>query len=184
MNIPKLQIQTTKAQIGLDIQKPNQEIQQPKANLDLQQPKAKLLIETTKSKLLMDAFQAREDLDLKNARSRTTEIAQRSKQEVFEGITRRAQEGNELMRIENGGNPIASIAKNKGSQPYSGVNIKFIPSADSVKINFQPANIDIKVEPQKVINNSKVNKPIHHYTPGKVKVEIIQNPLLKIDWIV
>ncbi|MFJ8234657.1 DUF6470 family protein [Ureibacillus sp. NPDC094379] len=184
MNIPKLQLQSTKAQIGLDIQKPVQEIQQPKANLDLQQPKAKLTIETTKSKLNIDSYEARESMDLKTTGSRTAEIAQRSIQEGLEGIARRAQEGNELMRIENGGNPIAEQSKRRGRQPYSSINIKFIPQAGRMKTNFEPAKVDIQVEPQKVINNSTINKPIHNYTPGKVKVEMLQYPSLKIDWII
>lgn len=184
MNIPKMQIQSTKAQIGLNIHKPVQEIEQPKATLDLQQPKAKMSIQTTKSQLSIDAYEARESMDYKTSMSRTREIAQRSIQEALEGMARRAQEGNELMRIENGGNPIADQAKRRGRQPYSSLNIKFIPQADSVKINYQPASVDIQVEPQKVINNTTTNKPIHHYTPGKVNVEMLQYPSLKIDWLI
>lgn len=184
MNIPKMQIQSAKAQIGLNIQKPVQEIEQPKATLDLQQPKAQMSIQTTKPQLSIDAYEARESMDYKTSMSRTREIAQRSIQEALEGMARRAQEGNELMRIENGGNPIADQAKRRGRQPYSSLNIKFIPQADSVKINYQPATVDIQVEPQKVINNTTANKPIHNYTPGKVNVEMLQYPSLKIDWLI
>ena len=184
MNIPKLQLQSTKAQIGLTTQKPVQEIKQPQANLDLQQPQAKMTMETTKSQLAIDTFDARESLDLRNTRSRTAEIAQYSHQQAMEGLVRRAQEGDELMRIENGGNPIAEQAKRRGKQPYTSINIKFIPQADSVKVKFEPGKVDIQVEPQKVINNSTINKPIHNYTPGKVKVDLLQQPSLKIDWLV
>lgn len=184
MNIPKLQIESTKAQIGLNIQKSVQEIQQPKASLDLQQPAAILTINTTKSKLSIDAYEARESIDYKTSMSRTREIAQRSIQESLEGMARRAQEGQQLMMIENGGNPIAQQAKLSGRQPYSSLNIKFIPQAGSVKINYQPATVDIQVEPQKVINNTTINKPIHNYTPGRVNVEMLQYPSLKIDWLI
>lgn len=184
MNIPKLQIQTTKAQIGLTTQKPVQSIEQPKANLEIQQPKAELTIETTKSKLSIDTFDARESLDLKNTRSRTAEIAQYSEQLLMEGIARRAQEGTELMSIENGGNPIAEQAKRSGRQPYSSINIKFVPQPGSVKTNFEPAKVDIRLEPQKVIINSSINKPIHQYTPGKVKIDMLQEPSIQIDWVI
>lgn len=184
MSIPTLHLQSTKAQIGLTTQRPVQEIEQPKANLDLQQPKAKMTMKTTKSQLSIDTFDARESLDLRNTRSRTAEIAQYSQQQAMEGLVRRAQEGDELMKIENGGNPIAEQAKRVGKQPYSSINIKFIPKADGVKVNFDPGKVDIQVEPQKVINNSTINKPIHNYTPGKVKIELLQAPTLKIDWTV
>ena len=184
MNIPKLQLESTKAQIGLTTQKPVQEIEQPKATLDIQQPQAKMSMETTNSQLSIDTVQARESLDLRSSMSRTAEVAQYSQQQASEGVARRAEEGNELMQIENGGNPIADQAKRRGRQPYSSINIKFIPQADSVNINFQPGKVDIRVEPQKVINNTTISKPVHNYTPGKVKVELLQAPTLKIDWSV
>lgn len=184
MNIPKLHIESTKAQIGLNNQKPVQEIQQSKANLDLQQPAAILTINTTKSKLSIDSYEARESMGYKTSMSRTKEIAQRSLQESLEGMARRAQEGHQLMRIENGGNPIAQQAKLTGRQPYSSLNIKFLPQAGSVKVNFQPGQVVINAEPQKVINNTTINKPIHKYTPGKVNVEMLKYPSLKMDWLV
>ena len=184
MNIPQIQLQTTRGQIGLTTQRAVQQIEQPKADLDLQQPKAGISIRTTKSELSIDSVEMRESLDLMSSRSRTAEVAQYSKQTAMEGLARRVQEGIELMKIENGGNPLAEQAKRTGRQPYSSLGIKFIPQADSVKINFTPGSADIQVEPQKVINNTKTNKPIHNYTPGKVNVEMQQYPSLKIDWLV
>lgn len=184
MNIPKLQINSTKAQIGLDIQKPVQQIEQPMANLDLQQPKAVQTMKTTKPQLSINTEQARADVDLKSIRRRMEEFAAEGHQGVSEGTARRAQQGNELMRIENGGNPIKSHAQQSGRQPYSALGIKFIPSYGSVKVNFEPGSLDIQVEPQKVINNTTTNKPIHNYTQGKVKVEMLQHASLTIDWLV
>ncbi len=86
------------------------------------------------------------------------------------------------MRIENGGNPNASFAERAFRQPYSSLNIKFIPSYGSAKVSFEPGKVDIRVEPQKVINNSVANKPIHTYTPGKVNVELLQQPSIQIDF--
>lgn len=184
MNIPKLQIQTTDAKIGLQITKPQQRIEQPKAELDLQQPKAEVQIHTTKSELSIDAFEMRESMGYKNARALTKDAAQQGIQDALEGIGRRAQEGGEFMRIENGGNPIVEQAKTRGLQPYSSLNIKFIPEANRVKIDYKPSTVDIQVEPQKVINHTKINKPIHEYTPGKVQVDMLQYPSVKIDWYI
>lgn len=184
MNIPKLQVQSTKAQINLNIQKPVQQIEQPSANLDIQQPKAVLTMKTTKSHLSIDTEQARADVDLKSLKRRIEDFAAEGQQGVSDGIARRAQQGTELMKIENGGNPIKSQAQQTGRQPYSGLAIKFVPSYGSVKVDFQPGSIDIQVEPQQVINNTTTNKPIHNYTPGKVKVEMQQHASIQIDWLV
>lgn len=182
MNIPQLQVTTTKALLGLSTQRPIQEIEQPGATVDLQQPQAKMSIQTTKSRLSIDTTEARADLDLKSSFRRTEETTQYAQSELLNGLGRRAQEGRELMMIENGGNPLSEIAKRAYKQPYSGLAIHFIPSHGSVKVSFEPGQVDIQVEPQQVINNSKANKPIHTYTPGKVTTEMLQKPSIQIDW--
>lgn len=182
MNIPQLQVTTIKAQLGLTTQQPTQQIEQPKATLDLQQPQAEMTINTMKSRLSIDTTEARADMDLKSAARRTSDVAQYAKSEVSNGIARRAQDGNDLMRIENGGNPITAFADRAFRQPYSSLSIKFIPSYGSVKVSFEPGSVDIRVEPQKVINNSNANKPMHTYTPGKVTAELLQKPSIQIDW--
>lgn len=182
MNIPQLQVTTTKAQLGLTTRQPTQQIEQPKATLDIQQPQAEMTINTTKSRLSIDTTQARADMDLKSAAQRIEEVAQYARSEVSNGIARRAQDGSELMKIENGGSPIQTFAERAFRQPYSSLNVKFIPSYGSVKVSFEPGSVDIRVDPQKVINNSKANKSLHTYTPGKVTTELLQKSTIQIDW--
>lgn len=184
MNFPKIQLQSTPARLDLKIQKPIQQIEQQPAELDLQQPAAILTMSTTKPKLLIDSTEARADVGLKSIGRVIEDLAAEAHQAVLEGTARRAEQGDELMRIENGDNPIQSQAKQAGSQPYSGLSIKSVPSYGSVKISFEPGSLDIKVQPQKVINNTTVHKPIINYTPGKVIVEVLQYASLKIDWII
>lgn len=182
MNIPQIQIQTTRGILGLQTTKPTQEIEQPRATLDIQQPRAQITMETTKSKLSIDTSQARSDVDLKSAFERTREVASTAKQEVLDGVARRASEGTELMSIENGGNPISSIAARSGRQPYSSLGIKFIPSYGSVKVSFGPGSVDIRISPQKPMINATSNKPLHTYTSGKVSSEMEQWPSIQIDF--
>lgn len=182
MNIPQLQVTTTKALLGLTTQKPIQEIEQPRPTLDIQRPQANMTIKTMKPKLSIDTVEARAEMDLKSSFRRTEEVAQFARSEVSNGIARRAQDGSELMKIENGGNPNKSFADRAFRQPYSSLNIKFIPSYGSVKVSFDPGSVEIQVEPQKVINNSKANKPIHSYTPGKVTAELFQHSSIQIDF--
>ncbi|UQW98005.1 DUF6470 family protein [Rummeliibacillus sp. G93] len=182
MYMPKLHIESTQGKLGLNIQQPIQEIQQPQAELELEQPAAILEINTIKPELSIDTIEARADLDLMSSIRRTAEVASYSRGQLLEGISRRAGEGDDLMHIENGGNPIAEHAKQSGRQPYSSLGIKFIPSPGGVKISYQPGKVNIEAQPQKVINNTKINKPIHEYAPGKVTTEMLQYPSLKIDW--
>ncbi|MFX3675299.1 MAG: DUF6470 family protein [Paenisporosarcina sp.] len=181
MDIPKLHIETTKGILGLSTTRPIQRIEQAAASLSIEQPKAIQTFQTTQSKLSIDSTQARADVDLKSIAKRWEEVASYSRQSLLEGMGSRAQQGTEMMSIENGGNSIASQAKQIGRQ-MKNLGIKFIPSYGSVKIEFTPGKIDIQTEQQKPIISSQANKPIHDYTPGKVTAEMIQYPSIDISW--
>jgi Family of unknown function (DUF6470) len=183
MNFPQLRMESIFGQIGLTSQKPIQEIEQPPAEMTIKQPKAELTIDRAPGKLTIDQTQAWEDMDLKHISRRIEEFAQNGYQDWLSGMARRAQEGDDLMRIENGGNPIAEHAKINSANPIYEFNIGFVPSPFSVKINYQPSDVRINWKTNKPDINVKVNKPRHDYTPGIVRGEMIQWPSLKIEVI-
>lgn len=183
MYFPQIRLQSQMAQIEMTTNPAKQSIEQPGPDLDLQQPPAELHIDRTPSVLSIDQSEARADVDLKSIRRRVEEFAQNGYQEWLNGIARRAQEGNELMRIENGGNPIASIGKQNGKLlPTYEFNIGYVPKAGSVKIDFQPTKLDIQWDIKKPINNTKARKPIIDYQPGTVDIRIKQYQDLQIDF--
>lgn len=182
MELAQIRLESQYAKLGIRTNKPIQELQQPKADLSIEQPKAELTIRTAPGKLTIDQSQARADMDLKNISQRIEEAADKGYQDSLEGIARRAQEGNELMQIENGGNPIAQIAERNSEGPELQFNIGWIPSHFSVKTNYVPAEVEIDVKVNKPNINVTVNKPIHDYTPGKVDISLEQRQSLKIDF--
>jgi Family of unknown function (DUF6470) len=181
MSFPQIQIHTTKAILGLNIEKPIQRIEQPAADLYIEQPPAILSIDSKPAKLTINQSKAWSDMGLMGPLASTRKFAQEGRQSLLEGIARRAQEGNRLMKIENGGNAIAEISSGKGLRPYKKLGIKFIPSINSVDIGYQPGHLDIKIDRQKPIIDAKINKPIHEYTPGDVSGYMIQYPSIEID---
>lgn len=183
MQFPQIRMTSQHAQIELDIQQPVQSIEQPQAELDLQQPPAELTVETKPSKLTIDQTKAREDMDLKSIAKRIEEFAQLGYQDWLEGLARAAGEGDELMMIENGGDPIPEQAQRNSEGTELEFNIGYIPSAGSVAIDFQPAHVQIDVKTNPVINNTRPQKPIHHYQPGKVHVSMKQYPSVNIDFV-
>ncbi|MEC2077886.1 DUF6470 family protein [Metabacillus fastidiosus] len=183
MQIPQIRLDSKFVQLGIKPTNARTETRQPQADLSIQQPKADLKIETVPSKLTIDQTEARADVDLKHISRRIEEAAQKGKQDLLEGIARRAEQGNELMKIENGGNPIAQHAKVNSVKPMKEFNIGFTPSAGSVKINFEPAKVNIDVKRNKPIIETKPNKPIVDYYPGKVEYEVLQPNELKVDFI-
>ncbi|MFJ7932824.1 DUF6470 family protein [Sporosarcina sp. NPDC096371] len=181
MNIPQLQIQTTSGILGLQVAKPIQEIEQPRAILTQQQPAAILEISTTRSQLSIDTTEARADVDMKSVRRRIEENAQFGMQGASEGTARRAQEGQQMLRIENGGKAIIDIAKQNATPPPAPLGIRFVGGYSKVQVSIQPGTTNIQITPQKPINDVQINKPIRNYTPGKVTGVMEQYPSIQID---
>lgn len=182
MNIPQIQIQTTKGFLQIQTSAPVQELSQPKATLNQAQPAAILEMSSKKSQLSLDTTEARAEIDLKSVRRRIEEHAQKGKQAALEGIGRRASEGQQMMKIENGGgNVFAQLAKQATDGGYSSLGMRFIGNKSGVKMGFEPGSVDIRVTPQKAVNDVQVNKPIHHYTPGKVTTHVNPKPSITID---
>ena len=182
MQMPQIRLQSTSMQIGLNIEQPVQQLEQKAADLSIEQPKAILEIQTTPGKLTIDQSKAREDMDLKSLSKRVDEFAQQGYQDLLEGIARRSQQGTEWRHIENGGNVIASQAKQNGRGPEKQFNLGWIPSHFSVKLDYQPAQVDIEATPQKPNIDVQINRPNHEYTPGDTEVEVIQKNSLDIDF--
>jgi len=181
MNIPQLQIQTTRAVLGLQTTKPIQEIEQPKATLNQQQPAAILEISTTRPQLSVDTTEARAEIDLKSVFRRSEENEQLGKQGAMDGIARRAQEGQQMMEIENRGNVIREIAKQNTMPPPAPIGIRFIGNHSTIQVSIQPGTTTINATPQKAVNDVQINKPIHQYTQGKVTGVMEQYPSIQID---
>jgi Family of unknown function (DUF6470) len=183
MQLPQIRLESTFAKIAIETTPPVQEIEQPPAELDLQQPPAEMRIETTPAKLTIDQTKAWEDMGLKHIFRCIEEFAQQGYEDWLEGMARVSRQGDELMRIEDGGNPLADQAKENGEDPMYEFNIGWIPSHFSVKTNFEPAKVHIDVKVNKPINHTKVNKPIINYTPGKVTIDLAQRNSLNIDFV-
>ncbi|WP_342774213.1 DUF6470 family protein [Aquibacillus sediminis] len=179
--MPQIRIQTQDAQISMKTNPAKQHIEQPQAEQSIQQPKADVTIERTPSKLSIDQSQAWYDMDLKNVFERTEEAAQNAKQAVAEGTARRAREGDELMKIENGGNPIAQQAKQNSEGQPKQFNIGWIPSHGAVKIDYQPSEVHTNVKRNEPIIDVQTNKPTHQYQQGNVELSA-NKPNVEVDF--
>jgi hypothetical protein len=182
MDIPQIRIQSTPTKIEMSTTKGELSIEQPKGDLQIEQPKANMNITRIPGKLTIDQTQARADVDLKSVRRRIEEAAQLGKQDLLAGIARRAQEGEELMKIENGFGAIASIAKRNSEGPKKEFNIGFIPKAGSVKISYDPGKVEVNATPNMPIIKYAINKPIINFYPGKVNIDLKEYASLKIDF--
>jgi hypothetical protein len=181
MDFPFLRMESKFAKLGLNIIKGEQTINQSPAEITIEQPHAELSIETIKGKLSIDQSKAWEDMDLKSIKKRIEEFAQNGFQDNMEGIARNAQQGDQLMKIENKGNVIAIQAESNSRSRELEFNIGWVPSPFSVRISYEPAILNINWKLNNPIITAKVNKPHIEYVSGKVSGEMLQYPELNIE---
>lgn len=187
MRIPQIQIRTTDIKMDWNIQDPVQRIQQPKATQTIEQPAAILEINTTRAQMNVDMTQFWRDVGLKPTGETIRENAEKARQEMMQGITRRVGEGRRMMLEAGkgqGAGTIKSIAmQNHGPKRPGPYNVKFIPSYQAIKVDIQPGTTDVNITQQKPKIDVQVNKPIHDYTPGKVSGTMLVRPDVEIDVI-
>lgn len=170
-----------------NISDPVQRIQQPKADLRIEQPAAIVEINTTKAQMKVDMSQFWRDVGLKPTKELISENAQKARQDMLQGISRRVGEGRQLMLgagKDQGSDTIKSIAmQNHGPKRSGPIGLDFIPSYNAIKVDIEPGKTDINIERRYPKIDSSVNKPIHDYTPGKVSGTMIVRPDISIDVI-
>ena len=176
MNIPQIQIDTNSAVIGVSKTPSKKEIVQKPAELSIEQPEADIKFQKQPGRLTIDQTKAWENLDLKSIRKRIEEFAVKGKEDLLEGIARRAQEGDELMRIENKGNPIADIAKRNSTRLKMEMDMGDTPAFESVDISYQPSRLQVEVQVNKPVIDVQTNSVIHNYQPGRVSIYMKQYP--------
>lgn len=183
MRIPQIRMESVKAQIGMEQNMSKIYIQQKSADLTIEQPKANLQMSTTPSKLTIDQSLAFEQMNLKSVRKSIEEQADLGLQSISEGMARRAEQGNELMRIENDGNPIVSQAQINGHKQQKQLGISFIPKPFSVKMHYQPSELTIDVETNRPIIQAQQNKPEISFERGQVNIYMERYEHLDIDFV-
>ncbi|MBR7552682.1 DUF6470 family protein [Allobacillus sp. GCM10007491] len=182
MQFPRLSIQSQPALLGMNAQPASQQMQQPKADMQIQQPKADLSITQRPGKLLIDQSQAWADMGKFGALEATKKAANQGKQAVMEAISQKANEGNQLMKIENGGNIIASLSKQQTMSDVKPAALDWIPSHFSVKTSYTPAEVEISVQAREPMINATPQKVVHEYQPGNLDIYVRQPADLQIEF--
>ena len=182
MRVPQVRMQSQLAQISINTQNAHQDIRQPKATQEIEQPSADLSIRTRPGRLTIDQSQAWYDMGLKSAIVSRNDWAREGYQDVMAGIARRVREGTEQMKIENGGNALVAQATRNAHRDQKQINIKFIPSVFSVKMDYKPAQVDIRIEANQPLIRHTTNKPIMTYTRGQVTTDVSQEQVLNVDF--
>lgn len=182
MELPQIRLSSDRASLSIRMEKGHQSIEQPKAELHIQQPKADMTIKQPTGKLTIDQTNAWHNLGLKSSRVRTEETADHAKRTVLEGTARMAEEGDELMRIENGGEPLADQAARNAIWQFD-YPLDGMPVYDLVSIDYQANEPEISFAKKEPVIEAVPQKVRYDYQPGNVDVFMEKYAALDIDFV-
>lgn len=184
MKIPQIRMQSNMARIRIEQTPAQLDMKMGSGKLSIEQPPAELTIKSHKGKLTIDQTQAWEERNLMSTIRFNENHAKESRKALQEGVARRAEQGAELIKIETGANIIAEQAIQNGHPQMKQLIMKYVPSSiDSVKIHYEPGDVEIHVETRKPIIDSEIKEPEFKYFRGKVDITVEQYASLQIDFI-
>ncbi|MEH7155110.1 DUF6470 family protein [Neobacillus drentensis] len=183
MQVPQIRLQQTYAQTGLRITQPVQEIEQLPAELSIKQVPATMNIDHKPYHLDINQEQMWNELNFKSNSVFSEDMAEFARQEGFEAIAEKSQEGDQMAAIEKKTDAIDAIVTSKANPGPAETIIAFIPSEGSVKINYTPPELNIDWKKGGAEIEVTPHKPNHTYTPGKTEVYLRQMQSLQIDFV-
>lgn len=178
-SIPKLEIRTQDARIGIQTTPGSWNMRQPKGELEITTDLGKVEIRQPTGILEIDQSQAWDALGVGSHRELLNNIYSEARQIALQGIARIVENGNRMYHIEWGGNPIADIAAEQAFEPLGG-NILGEPSYDNVDIHYTAREPEFEVTKAEAHIRYTPRKPQIEYTPGNVTIRMLQYPSVEI----
>ncbi|WP_088104279.1 DUF6470 family protein [Halalkalibacter urbisdiaboli] len=151
MRLPTIDIQKNDAYIGLRSQQPPMKVKQHHANLQINQEHAALIeISTTASKLSIDQTEAFADANLKTPLRLANDYWNKTEGVVAKYVAKTAQQGKQMMQIENGFGAFPRIAKQNSEKPEKQLTLVQMPrSAFKINFDYQPSEVNFRVPNKK-----------------------------------
>lgn len=183
MNIGSIRITQTYGRIGIRQYPAKINIEQNLPNADIMQHKAELKIENILPKVYIDQSECFAELGIKTALRLTKDFYDESLRAGLESISKIAQEGERLMRIEDGGDPIIEIAEESMYEELCEINVDIAPkSRPQIEVREGKAEIEVKPMPP-IINWAVYPKANIDATRHKVDIYMEVWPDIKFEYV-
>ncbi|MBM7557471.1 DUF6470 family protein [Halanaerobacter jeridensis] len=174
----ELRINQQFAKLKLNIKPPEMSLQtDTSAEFSIDKQEGKLKINTRHAKVEINYDQTRAVLNHRTQPMYSDKIAKEGYQKSMQGIKRYAQQGDQLARIENNGNPLISQIKSNYKDSKKELTLKWKPSPQikaslgEVKTDYTPAKL--KVNTQSSWPKSKLNwGKVEGYLDPEPKLEV------------
>lgn len=176
-----LKITTIPLEYQMKIQNSRLEYQSSKAELEMTRTPGSFTIDSQPAKLNLDTYQARNSV-VPTLKTSLAQAADRGIQAAYEATAQSAQEGQLLLKAGKGEDVLSQIFKQRAQMPTGDFQLGFIPSAP-VDISYQPPDLTMNYEMDKLNFDLKVAQGNFEFIPGDIEVSITQRPDVLIEYV-
>lgn len=176
-----VRINQVSGQLKLNITPPKLNLQtKSKSDFEMNKQPGRLEIKTRDAKVEISTRQARAALNHKFYKIYSKDIAQKGYQSVMQGIAKYAQQGDQLARIENKGQPLISQAKSNSEDPKRELGLKRKPGAE---VRITPGDVQMNYSKDQLNINFNSFWPQGDLDWGKIESYLDPKPQLDVETI-
>ena len=152
------------------------------ADLEISRERGGLSIRTKPIRVNIDTFEARNSIFPTPVTS-MEQNAEKGKQAVYEATATYAQQGQLLLNAKIGQELVTQFAADAMMKDVkTNVGIDFIPKAGA-EISWDPGELNIRFEMDKVNFDWRMNQPQFEFTPGDIEISVTQRPDVVITYV-
>ena len=179
---PLIEIKTVPIEIEMKVSHAKLEYTRGTADLEISRGDGGLSIKSRPIKLNIDTFEARNSV-VPTAMRSIEQYAQKGQQASYTATATYAKQGKMFLEAKIGENVTGQIAAEstmKNYHPNSG--IEFLPSVPP-EITWDPGEMEIRYEMDKLNFDWRVNHPKFEFTPGDIELSVTQQPDVIIKYV-
>lgn len=178
-----LRITTIPIEYELKVSNAKLERRNGTAELEISRDEGGMKIRSRPIKLHLDTYEARNSV-VPTTKSSTQQLAQKGKQAAYEATAQFAKEGQMLLKtkIGEGGEALEAMFAQRVALPSGDFEMGFIPKARA-NIEWEPANLSIRYDMDKLHFNAKIDKGDVKFIPGAIELSVSQYPDVRIEYV-
>ena len=179
---PLIEIKTVLIEIEMKVTHAKMEYSRGTADLEISRGDGGLSIKSRPIKLNIDTFEARNSITPTAVRS-IEQYAQKGQQASYTATATYAQQGQMLLEAKIGQDMITQFAADAQMKNYKpNVGLDFLPKTGP-EITWDPGEMHIRYEMDKLNFDWRVNQPQFEFTPGDIELSVTQQPDVVIKYI-
>lgn len=180
---PLIEIETVPISIQFKVTNAQFTPAESTAELEMKTDEGGIEIKSKNVKLNIDTYEARKSASNESAIDSIKSYAEKGKNGAYSATARYSEEGSILMHVKLQEDAYEQITELRlKNNEHKVPNIKWIPDRP-VNIEYEPADLTIKYEMDKLNMDMKANKKPMKFVPGDIEFEITQKPDVVINYI-